>query len=313
MAQRPAGWGRLRTLGRVKPRVLSGLTVLCLGAAFAGCGGGESGADREPEPVGRQTASKRADQLCRQYRARVTEVHYKGSNAQVGKELRALADGAREAFEQTRIEELGEGGREYLETLDALVPIYAQAAAAKRSGDSGGYKRALEQTGPLDRRLDGLTERVGLRQCALGKPRGDEARASRPGFPSMVVPRGSEDAEPAANDASIAYPLSGKEALLVSRGPKTRLGRTSLAYAAYFFRRSTPAAAKAKPRGKVGREPVPMRRFEYREKRLRGMTYVFSGQGNLWVLLCATRGKDPSAALMRACTRAASTTGFLMF
>lgn len=287
------------------------VTVTLVATALAGCGGGDDATD--PKPVARQSASDRADRICSEYRALVTNLHFKGGGKLAVKEIRALVKGTRNAYDEIGVAELGEGGAQFRDTLDRLVPIYARAAAAKSSGDKGGYERAVDRARGLDRDLDRLAGRAGMDECTLGEAESGETRVSEPGFPSMVVPSDAAEASPSKGSESRAYPLSDREALLLSRGPDTRPGIAALDYAEFFYRRSSREASVAKSRGTVGKPPVKMRRFAYAGKKLRGTTYVFSGQGNLWVLLCATRNKKPSGDLKQACSRAARTTGFLMF
>lgn len=304
-----------------------GSTIVLASVALAACGGeDERGKPQEPPgggadepgkpqgPPGGGASKAAAERLCQAYRTAVTDIRSSGLPRDQAADFRAAARAARAARRKAR--GLGSGGADYTRLLDVVARAYNVAASARERGDSEGFSRALDTGEPADEALDTAADRAGLSACSLDEPHpGQESRVSQSGFPALLVPKGPR-VPPDRNNRRQAYPLDprGEEAIVLERGPRLATGRIPAAEAAKRFTDSGPSAQSLRPAGSAGDQQVPMRRFRYDDPRGRGSIDVFSGQGHIWILACSSRRPSgPSPTLRRACDRAATGAGFLMF
>jgi len=284
--------------------------VLVATALAAGCGG----ADVIDEPPERSTAAVEAEKLCQGYRDAVTDVRLNGSPADQAGDFEAVGDAARKARANTDTAGLeGPRGRQYLATLDRLVPAYREVSEAKRARDNERVSRALDVAEPADEALDTLADLSGLKDCSLDEPRhnGTESRVSQSGFPALIVPKGPRS--PPTGDRNIFYGVGPTARIGLARAYKLPTGRVSSDEAADIFENRLPSGRKIEPAGSAGDRQLPMRRYRLGEGGMAGTGYVFSGQGYLWLLVCQAPGGQGDPRLDAACERAVETAGFLMF
>lgn len=300
------------------PPALGVVTALIgLMLALGACGGDaeetpkRAGDTPEAAQGGNRAPSRTAERLCSSYRRAVTNVRFNGSSSDQAEDFRAAASVARAARKGTSQGELGSAGRDYLKRLDTLVSAYAAAAAAAAKKDRGAFERALDAAEPADESLDILANKAGLERCSLDEPRTSESRVSQSGFPSLIVPKGERF--PPSPDRQV-YPLNPDESIVLERGPQITTGTFSPVRAGRALDNPRSGFNGLEATGAVGDDQVPMRGFSYKNADDRGSVAAFSGQGHMWLLVCASRRpQGPSARLKRACARAAETAGFLMF
>lgn len=220
--------------------------VLVATALAAGCGG----ADVIDEPPERSTAAVEAEKLCQGYRDAVTDVRLNGSPVDQAGDFEAVGDAARKARANTDTAGLeGPRGRQYLATLDRLVPAYREVSEAKRARDNERVSRALDVAVPADEALDTLADLSGLKDCSLDEPRhnGTESRVSQSGFPALIVPKGPRS--PPTGDRNIFYGVGPTARIGLARAYKLPTGRVSSDEAADIFERtaSRPGGRSSRP------------------------------------------------------------------